>query len=63
VLYFYKPTIGRSGLYTPLPISSYPWESFSVDFVRGFPMSSMSHVYLGVGVDRLCEKHVSFLLS
>jgi hypothetical protein len=63
VLYFCKPSIERPGLYTPLPISSYPWEIFSVDFVRGFPMSSMSHVYLSVVVDRLCDKQVARLLS
>ena len=28
VLCFCKPTIERPGLYTPLPISSYPWEIF-----------------------------------
>jgi hypothetical protein len=63
VLYFCKPTNERPGLYTPLPISSYPWESFSVDFVRGLPMSSMSHVYLCVAVDRLCDKQVALLFS
>jgi hypothetical protein len=63
VLYFCKPTIERPGLYTPLPVSSYPLESFSVDFVRGLPMSSMIHVYLGVAVDRMYDKQVSLLLS
>jgi hypothetical protein len=63
VLYFCRPTIERPWLYTPLPISSYPWENFSVDSVRGFPMTSMSHVYLGVAVDGLCDKQVALLLS
>jgi hypothetical protein len=63
VLYCCKPTIERLGLYTPLLISSYPLEKFSVDFLRGLPMSSMSHVYLGVTVDRMCDKQVALLLS
>jgi hydrogenase maturation factor len=63
VLYFCKPTIERPWLYTPLPISSYPWEIFLVDFIRELPMSSMSHVYLCVAVDRLCDKQVVLLLS
>jgi hypothetical protein len=63
VLCFCKPTIERPGLYTPLPISSYPWENFSVVFARGLPMSSMIHVYLCVAMDRLCDKQVALLLS
>jgi hypothetical protein len=63
VFYFCKTTIERPGLYISVPICSYPWEIFSVDFVRGFPMTSMSHVYLGVAVDGLCEKQVALLLA
>ena len=32
VLYVFKPTTERPGLYTPLPISSYPWEIFLGDY-------------------------------
>jgi hypothetical protein len=43
------------GLYTPLPIPSRPWESVSMDFVGGFPMSRKGHDYLYVVVDRFCK--------
>jgi hypothetical protein len=34
-----KPRNQKLGLYTPLLVPSRPWESISMDFVRGLPMS------------------------
>ena len=50
-----KPSNRKSGLYTPLPISSRLWESVSMDFVGGLPMSKRGHDYLFVVVDRLSK--------
>jgi hypothetical protein len=47
-----KPSNKKLGLYTPLPIPSRPWESVSMDFVGGLPMSRKGHDYLYVVVDR-----------
>ena len=47
-----KPSNRKLGLYTPLPVASRPWESVSMEFVGGLPMSKMSHDYLYVVVDR-----------
>ena len=46
-----NPSNRKLGLYTPLPIPSRPWESVSMDFVGGFPLSRKSHNYLYVVVD------------
>jgi hypothetical protein len=42
-------------LYTPLMIPSRPWESISMDFVGGLPMSKKNHDYLYVVVDRFSK--------
>jgi hypothetical protein len=62
-----KPSNRKLGLYTPLPIPSRPWESVSMDFVGGLPMSRKGHDYLYVVVDRFnkmcvlipCKKQVT----
>lgn len=46
-----KPTNRKFGLYTPLPVPSHPWESLSMDFVGGFPLSKGGHDNLYVVVD------------
>ena len=50
-----KPSNRKLGLYTPLQIPSRPWESISMDFVGGFPMSRKGHDYLYVVVDRFSK--------
>ena len=47
----------KLGLYTPLPLPSRPWESVSMDFVGGLPMSRKGRDYLYVVMDRFskCE--------
>jgi hypothetical protein len=50
-----KPSNRKLGLYTPLPVPSRPWESISMDFVGGLPMSRRSHDYLYVVVDRFSK--------
>ena len=62
-----KPTNRKLGLYTPLLVPSRPWESISMDFVGGLPMSKIGHDYLYVVVDRFskmcilmpCKKHIT----
>ena len=46
-----KPSNRKLGLYTPLPVPSCPWESVSMNFMGGFPMSRKGHDYLYVVVD------------
>ena len=41
-----KPINRKLGLYTPLLVPSHPWESISMDFVGGLPMSRKGHDYL-----------------
>ena len=50
-----KPSNKMLGLYTPLPVPSRPWESVSMDFVGGLPMSRKGHDYLYVVVDRFSK--------
>jgi hypothetical protein len=47
-----KPTNRKLGLYSPLPVSSHPWEIISMDFVGGLPMTKGGHEYFYVVVDR-----------
>ena len=62
-----KPSNRKLGLYTPLSIPSRPWESVSMDFVGGLPLSKGGHDYLYVIVDRFskmcilmpCKKQVT----
>jgi hypothetical protein len=56
-----NPSNKKLGLYTPLPIPSQPWESISMDFVGGFPMSRTCHDYLYVIVDRFSKMCILFL--
>jgi hypothetical protein len=55
-----NPTNRKLGLYSPLPIPSHPWESISMDFVGGFPMSKRVHDHLYVVVDRF--RNMCFLM-
>jgi len=50
-----KPSNRKLGLYTPLPMPSRPWESVSMDFAGGFPLSRKGHDYLYVVVDRFSK--------
>ena len=50
-----KPSNKKLGLYTPLPVPSRPWESISIDFVGGLPISRKGHDYLYVVVDRFSK--------
>ena len=45
----------KLGLYTPLPVPSRPWESVSMGFVGGIPMSRRQHDYIYVVVDRFSK--------
>jgi hypothetical protein len=50
-----NPTNIKLVLYSPLPIPSYPWESISIYFVGGLPMSKGGHDYLYVVVYRFIK--------
>jgi hypothetical protein len=62
-----KPNNIKLGLYTPLPVPSLPWESISMEFVGGLPMTKKNHDYLYVVVDHFnknlillpCKKQVA----
>ena len=41
-----NPSNIKLGLYTPLSVPSRPWESVSMDFVGGLPMSRKGNDYL-----------------
>jgi hypothetical protein len=53
-----KPTNKKLGLYSPLLIPSHPWESISMDFVGGLPMTKGGHDYLYV-VNRFSKMCIS----
>jgi hypothetical protein len=62
-----NPTNRKLGLYSPLHVPSHPWESISMDFLVGLPMSKRVHDYLYVLVDRFrkmcilmaCKKNIT----
>jgi hypothetical protein len=61
-----KLTNRKIGLYSPLPVPSHPWESVSMDFVGGLPMTKGGNDYFYVVVDRFkkmcilmpCKKNI-----
>ena len=50
-----KPSNRNLGFYMSLLVPSRPWESISMDFVGGLPMSRKKHDYLFVVVDRFSK--------
>jgi hypothetical protein len=56
----HKPSNENLGLYNPLLAPSCPWESISMDFVGGLPMSKKNHDYLYVVVD--CFRKMCILM-
>ena len=53
----------KLGLYIPLLVPSHQWESVSMDFVGGLPMSRKGNYYLYVVVDRFSKMCILFLLK
>ena len=53
-----KPRNRNFGLYNLLRVLSCPWESVSMDFVGGIPMSRRGHDYLYVVVDRFRKMNI-----
>lgn len=50
-----KPNNRKFGLYMPLTVPIRPWESVSMDFVGGLPISKRGHDYLFMVVDRFSK--------
>ena len=50
-----KPSNKKLGLYMPLLVPSQPWESISMDFMGGLPMSRVGHDYLYDVVDEFSK--------
>jgi hypothetical protein len=50
-----NPSNKKLGLYTPLSVPSCPWESISMDFIEGLPMSKKNHDYIYVVVDHFIK--------
>ena len=60
-------TIMKQGLYTPMPTSSRPWESISMDYMSGLPSTKHDNGYVFVVIDRsskmaimvTCKKNIT----
>ena len=50
-----KPSNRKLGLYMPLSVPTRPWESISMDFVGGLPVSKKGNDYLYVVMDRFSK--------
>lgn len=59
--YVSKSSNRKLGVYTPLPTSSRPWESVSMDIVGGFPMCRKVRDYFYVFMDSFSK--MCFLMT